>query len=455
MGTITRGIKNAFRNSLRTIPVVFILALSIGMSLAMFLALKTVQAKIDSVKSSIGNYITVSPAGIRGFEGGGELLIDSQAQEINKLANVSQVITILNDRATPGTDTTLQAAIEAGSFGNRQQNRGFEGGTPPSQSSSETNNSNLENRTFTIPISFIASSDLSITSSLNVSEFNITTGEKFADDSTDNVALLGSELATKNNLSVGSTFTAFGNEIKVVGIYDSGTKFTNASVVMPIATLQKLTDQAGEVSSMIVQASSIDATSDVVTEIKNQLGDKADVVSQQDSSEEAIKPLENIKTISLYSLIGSLAAGAIIILLIMIMIVRERKKEIGVLKAIGSSNIGVVNQFIVEALTLTIIGSIFGMILGFFASNPILNALISNSSTSSIQQGGPGVGTRGVMSMMLGGNGKEMLNSLHIAFSPEVILYGFLAAIVIAIIGSAIPAFFIAKIRPAEVLRSE
>ncbi len=457
MGTIMRGIKNAFRNSLRTIPVVFILALSIGMSLVMFLALKTVQAKIDSVKSSIGNYITVSPAGIRGFEGGGDLLTDSQAEEISKLTGVSKVITILNDRATPDTDTSLQAAIEAGSFGNRQQERGFEGGTPPNQTGNDKNSSDAENKTFVMPISFIASSDISVTSSLSVSQLSITSGEKFTNDSTENIALVGTELATKNNLSVGSTFTAFGQTIKVIGIYDSGTKFTNSSVVMPMETLQTLTSQEGKVSSMIVQASSIENTSTVVTEIQNQLGDKADVVSQQDSSEQAIKPLENIKTISLYSLIGSLVAGAIIILLIMIMIVRERKKEIGVLKAIGSSNIGVVNQFVVEALTLTILGSIFGMIIEFFASNPILKALISNSSATTVGQGqgGPGGGMMGGMASMLGGNSREMLNSLQVAFSPEVILYGLLAAIVIAIIGSAIPAFFIAKIRPAEVLRSE
>lgn len=72
MGIIDRGIKNAFRNGIRSLGIIFILAVSIGMALIMFMALKTVQAKIASVKSSIGNYITVSPAGIRGFEGGGE-----------------------------------------------------------------------------------------------------------------------------------------------------------------------------------------------------------------------------------------------------------------------------------------------------------------------------------------------------------------------------------------------
>ena len=42
----------------------------------------------------------------------------------------------------------------------------------------------------------------------------------------------------------------------------------------------------------------------------------------------------------------------------MLMIVRERKKEIGVVKAIGQSNFKVILQFAFESLTLTILGSI-------------------------------------------------------------------------------------------------
>ena len=52
MGTIIRGVKNAFRNSIRTTSIVLILSISITMALVMLESLKTVQGKIDSVKSS-------------------------------------------------------------------------------------------------------------------------------------------------------------------------------------------------------------------------------------------------------------------------------------------------------------------------------------------------------------------------------------------------------------------
>ncbi len=472
MGVISRGVRNAFRNTTRTISITFILALSIAMSLIMFLALKTVQAKIDSVKSSIGTTITVSPAGVRGFEGGGELLTDQNASDIASLVHVSSVVKTLSDRlqkegsttsfkmtgedSSLNNTTSLDSSIEAGSFGNRQRVRQGE--------SSSANSGSVNPGSFSMPISVMATSDFNVISSLGVSQFNITSGSKFDENSSENVAIIGTDLAVKNNLNVGSTFTAFGSTITVAGLYDTGNKFTNGSVVMPFKTLQTLSGQAGQANSIIVSADTIDNVDITSEAIKAKLGsDKVDVVSSKDSESGAIVPLENIKTISLYSLIGSLVAGTIIILMTMMMIVRERRREIGVLKAIGSSNAGIMAQFTVESLALTLLSSVVGIILGIAFSNPVLKVLVTNSQSSTVnnvREGAVRVMNGGSAAMLAKvgagiGNARESLTSLHAVIGWEIILYGLLAAIVIAIIGSAIPAFLIAKIRPAEVMRAE
>lgn len=463
MGIIVRGIKNAFRNGIRTLSIVSILALTIGMALVMLLALKTVDAKIASVKSSVGNTITVSPAGVRGFEGGGTLLTDQNATDIKSLVHVTTVVETLTDRlrnenstadtngpqgsSNSNSTTNLTASIEAGSFGNRQ--RSFE-----NQSSNSTSTATP---TFSMPISVTGVSDLS-SSALSVSQFNVTSGEKFDPSSSDNVAMVGKDLATKNNLSVDSTFTAYGQTIKVAGIYDTGNTFTNGAIAMPIKTAQNLSGQTGQINTIIVTTDSIDNVSSVVAAIKDKLGTSVDVTSAQDASQSAIAPLQNIKTISLYSLIGALVAGAVIILLTMMMIVRERRREIGVLKAIGSSNLGVMSQFIAEALTLTLSGAVLGMIIGFLAANPILKVLVTNSESSTNAVGGPGGGGMagaGQAMMRIGSGLGNNLRDIHAVLNYQVILYGLLVAIIIAIIGSAIPALIISKIRPAEVMRAE
>jgi putative ABC transport system permease protein len=310
-------------------------------------------------------------------------------------------------------------------------------------------------------INVTGTNDTSNTNALGVTSLSITSGELFSGNEDTNIAILGTELATKNGLTVGSTFTAYDTTITVIGIYDSGNTFTNSSIIMPIKTLQTLSDQAGLVSSVIVESDSMDNIATVQSDLETNLGDAVDVVSSQDTVSETIEPLENIKTITFYSLIGSLVAGSIIIFLTMLMIVRERRREIGALKAIGASNTTVILQFITESLTLTFLASIVGIIGGFAFSNPVLNALVSSSTTSSVTQPGGSGGMPGgggeLMAKAVGSaqGMQNTLNDLQTIIGFDVIIYGILAAFVIAVIGSSIPAFFISKIRPAEVMRSE
>ncbi len=134
MSTTTRGVKNAFRNTIRSISITAILALTIALALVMLLSLKAVDARIDDVKSSVGNTLTVSPAGARGFQGGGEPLTAAEITKIQNTAHVKSVASTLQDRWTTegqtaptrpdgSTDssgsTSLQSAIDPGTLGNR------------------------------------------------------------------------------------------------------------------------------------------------------------------------------------------------------------------------------------------------------------------------------------------------------------------------------------------------
>jgi putative ABC transport system permease protein len=444
MGILIRGVRNAFRNVLRTISIVFILGLSIGLAVVMLVARQAVITKIDTVKGNTGNTITVSPAGIRGFEGGGTLLTADNIATMKSIDHVSSVTSTLQARLTSGTDTSLTSSIEPGSFGRRQNNGS---GNPTSQRTGST----TSGQTFTMPVTLTGVSDASNLSALGVSSFKLTSGASIDGNSNADVAMLGMDLATKNNLQTGSTFAAYTKTITVVGIYDTGNKFTNGSIIMPLATVQTLSSQNGQVSSAIVKTDSIDSVSAVQTDLKSKLGDSVDVVSSQDTIAQTITPLENIQSIANMSLIGSMIAGAVIILLTMMMIVRERRREIGILKAIGATNIRVTTQFVVEAITLTLMGTVIGVIIGFLGSNPVINLLVQNSTSSNQNTPGPGGGRM----MQFAGQGVQALRNIQGSVGWELILYGFGAAIVIAIVGSAIPAFIISRVRPAEVMRAE
>ncbi len=453
MNVITRGIRNAFRNTIRTVSIVIILGLSIALALAMLIARQAVSDKITSVKSSVGNTVSISPAGVRGFEGGGDALTESQLASVKKLAHVKSVNETLSDRLDTD-NTSLKSAVDAGSLGKRFSGNSGQKVEGPVFMTQDKSSDGSVTTSFTPPVTVLGTTDpTDLSSTQGGGTFTLKSGKAFATGSAENVALIGSSLATKNSLKVGSTFTAYGKTITVIGIFDAGNTFSNNQVIMPLATVQTLSDQAGAITSATVNVDSINNVSSVTKAAQSALDSKADVTNASAEAESTIKPLENIQTISLYSLIGSVVAGSVIILLTMIMIVRERRREIGVFKAIGAPNTTIVGQFMTEAITLTLLGAVIGIALGVVAGNPITKMLVNNSTSSTAQSaGGPGMHIMG--GGALHGIGNSVTNvTANVGW--DIILYGLGAAVIIAVVGSAIASYFIAKVRPAEVMRAE
>jgi putative ABC transport system permease protein len=468
LNTVSRGIRNAFRNSIRTFSIVLILGLSIGLSLSMLVARAAVANKITSVKSSIGNTITIAPAGVQGFQGGGDLLTTDQLSKVRNLAHVTALTEVLTDRLTTD-NTNLRSAIEAGSFGRRSAGNSGIGFAGPRFGANDGESG--ATRTFTPPVMLTGVNNLASTQAFSGNTATYTSGQGFDATQDDNVAVVGKALAEKNNLAVGATFTAYSTTIKVVGIYDTGTTFTNAGVIMPLAAVQRLSSQANQVNTAVATIDSVDNLDSATSAIKSTLGSAADVTNAQETAQQAVEPLESVKTISTFSLIGAAVAGAVIILLTMVMIVRERRREIGVFKAIGASNVKVMFQFMSEAITLTVLGLVIGLIIGVVAANPVTKVLVNNSTSSASQTASPNspptfsnnnggterprlaLGGRGLRGF--GNNSLANIRNVKTSVGLGIIGYGILTAFGIAIIGSAIPAFLISKVRPAEVMRAE
>lgn len=444
MNVLTRGVRGALRSPLRAGAVILMLAASISLMLAMLAARSNIEAKISEVKATTATAITINPAGVRGGLGTGDYLTEEQQSTIEATEHVQKTTATLTDMLSTD-DTNLTPSQELGNLGKRQMRFESREGEGNSQQPSDQ----------AIQIAPKAMSPrVTVTGTDNPSSITANgslDGELFDASSSENIALVGKKLADKNSLSVGSTFTAFGQTITVKGVYTSGNAFQDNGLVMPLKTLQTLSDQNGSASSVEVTVDSSDNAAATVTALKNSLGDKVDVTSQEEQAKNSLKPLENIASMALTGVIGAAVAGTVIVLLVMIIIVRERKREIGVIKAIGGTNAKVIGQFIIEALTLTFVGGVIGIAAGIALSGPITQSLATSSAQSGMNAGPVGGG-------FIKNIGSELGTSLHSitnTISPQVLLLGLALIILIAIVGSAVPAWSIARVRPSEILRND
>jgi putative ABC transport system permease protein len=444
---------------MRSIGVVFILAVAIALSISMLIARDAVIAKINSVRASTGNTVTVSPKGFFGFEGGGTPLTATEVDGLLDLKNVTAVQESLSEELK-STQTSLKSPTPTGSLG--QQFGGFGGGA----GSSSSGGSGGSGGTNSPGNAVVGGANGGGTEKL-------TSGSSFSPTSTSDVALVGATMASKNDLKVGSTFTAYGKTITVVGIYNAGSTFANADVLMPLATVQKLASATGEITNATVVVNNVNNVSSVVKAINAKIGTKADVTSTQATTEASLAPLNSVKTISTYTLFGAVIGAAIILLLSMLMIVRERRREVGVLKALGAPNKSIIAQFIAESTTFTVLGAIVGFIAGALLSSPIASALVSSTSNTTTSPGGfvraggggfggggngftpPSGGGRSASGNFRFGGFHSTLTTLHTSVGWSTLTFALLFAIVIAAVGSTVAVATIVRIRPAEVLRSE
>lgn len=457
---------------MRAVGVVVILAVAIALSISMLIARDAVTSKINTVKASTGNTITVSPKGFFGFNGGGTPLKASAIDALLSIKDVTAVQESLSEELT-SSKTSLTSPTPAGQLGSQF---GFGGSN---NSSGGGFGGSSSGTTFTIPVRVIGTNspgNALVGGANGGGTEKLTSGTSFSPTSTSDVAIVGSTLASTNKLTVGSTFTAWGTKITVVGIFNASSTFTDSSVLMPLATVQKLADSTGEVTSATVIVNSVNNVAAVDKAVTKKLGSVADVTSTQATTETALAPLNSVKTISTYTLIGSVIGAAIILLLSMLMIVRERRREVGVLKALGAPNKTIIGQFISESTTFTILGAVVGLVVGILISSPITSALVSASGGSTSTNTGGFVRRTGGAGFTGGGSGftpptggfaartggnfhfggvTNTLTQLHTSASWSTLAFALIAAVVIAAVGSTVAAGTITRIRPAEVLRSE
>ena len=123
-------------------------------------------------------------------------------------------------------------------------------------------------------------------------------------------------------------------------------------------------------------------------EFKNEVTEKGlseyyTVNNNLEEIEGATKSITNVKTFATTFLLITLLIGAVVLLVLNSLTIRERKYEIGVLRTIGMKKMTVVTQFVLELIIVATIGLCIGGGIGAYSSVPIANKLLENEISTS------------------------------------------------------------------------
>lgn len=199
-------------------------------------------------------------------------------------------------------------------------------------------------------------------------------------DSAAQVCVLGFDVAEAllpNRDPIGQTVLISGQPFTVVGVFAKQGEFLGLfsfdnQVVIPLKAFQKhfSTRRGAEIRVKVTDKSRLSAAREELTgamrRVRGQLPGERDnfSINEQEAFKAQLDPVKGtIATIGFIITGLALFVGAIGIMNITFVSVKERTKEIGTRKALGARRRSILMQFLVEAVSIALIGGVVGLVL--------------------------------------------------------------------------------------------
>ncbi len=199
------------------------------------------------------------------------------------------------------------------------------------------------------------------------------------------VAVLGATTATDLGIGesdIGTDVSIAGIPFRVIGILQakggSGFQDPDDQVIVPVSVVQKYFVGGDTVRTIGVSVGSAEQMATTKADLTDLLRTRHDLAATTQDDFNIFDQTQLLQTAAsiagtLALLLGgiasiSLVVGGIGIMNIMLVSVRERTREIGIRKAIGARGRDILAQFLVEALTLSLLGGLIGIVIGLGVS---------------------------------------------------------------------------------------
>ncbi len=237
---------------------------------------------------------------------------------------------------------------------------------------------------------------------------------------------------------------------KVVGICKEGGGTRHRNAYIPVTTGQKVFNGANRLHNfaLTINAKTLEESQAIEKRVRETIARKHKFDSTDESALGSYNKLEDvIQTMKIFQAIkifiwiigiGTLIAGVVGVSNIMLIVVKERTKEIGIRKAIGASPGSVIGLILLESILITTVAGYIGLVLGTGLMEG-LNFLVEKQFAASAATNG--------------GQGETIFRNPTVDINVAM-MATFLLVFAGAVAGY-IPAKRAAKIKPIEALRDE
>ncbi len=257
--------------------------------------------------------------------------------------------------------------------------------------------------------------------------------------------IIGAKIADALNLKEGSTLKVMTQgadyalhlrKFTVVGIFETGLNILDDKFFQITTTdAKKLLRTGSGTQQIIIMLKDHNKSSDIAEEIKTLLADENLVVAAWSEHGDWAQMVNMAGAIYNYIYFFIAFLGAFIITNIMMMVVLERRKEIGIMKSMGISKREVMVLFLCEGTILGFVGSCIGIVLGMGVNTYF--AIFGLDMTS-----------------MMGSFSFPIDNVLYFDISPASVVNMLFIGIVVSALVSMLPAWRASRMNAVDAIKS-
>ncbi|MBI2468291.1 MAG: ABC transporter permease [Candidatus Rokubacteria bacterium] len=348
MGAIRRGFRNPFRNVVRTAVAVGLLALVLALLALMIQAAVLSREQLGRLEARVRTLIELREAGAFGTGGfgadkpvGEEAFSVDTLEKVRRIPHARHIVRIEEYIYTPQID--------------------------PSKGNA-----------YAMIIGMRPGAAMRAIGEVDYENARLLAGRALRDeDAGQPVAVVGKLWATQRlglaepteGVRASREVVLNGKAFRVVGVYTTDNDFGDNHVFVPLEAFRETFHPGKKLGKIFVSVDSVANVDQVVRELK--AIPEADVVTTPEAVSTARTTLGGLAATSTVGSVVLFAVGGVLIAFVMVLITKERIREIGTLKAIGASNTEVVGQFVAEIFALTLMAGLAALPLAYL-SGPIL-----------------------------------------------------------------------------------